>query len=139
MSKEIKVNDTSSRIRITFTASDQALTGEIVVVGFIRKKAKPIPPIRKIVDTAFKRFSVYPSPAPRSSVIKINLKKPDPGQYTVSIINLSGEIVQTEEVFIENKKQPVDFHLKDIAAGTYFVHLFNRKTAASYSEKIIVQ
>jgi hypothetical protein len=42
-------------------------------------------------------------------------------------------------VFIENKKGVFDFHLKDIPTGTYFVHLFNRKTAASYSEKIIVQ
>jgi len=45
----------------------------------------------------------------------------------------------TEEIVIESKKQIIDLNLKDVAPGIYFVHLFNRKTANSYSEIIIVQ
>jgi Secretion system C-terminal sorting domain len=94
---------------------------------------------KKLIDTVLKKFSVYPNPAQRNSSLNISLTKMDAGKYTISIINLAGEIVQTEEVWIENKKQILSFHLKDIAAGAYFVHLFNRKTAASYSEKIIIE
>ena len=59
--------------------------------------------------------------------------------YKISIINLSGEIIQTDERDVEDKNKTATLLLKDVAAGTYFIRLFNKKTAATYSEKIIVQ
>ena len=67
------------------------------------------------------------------------MKKLDQGFYTISIISISGEVVQTEEVIVENKNQQVDFNLNRTTAGTYFVRVFNRNTAASYTERIIVE
>lgn len=115
--------------------------GGVIVVGYSmkQKRQKPFPSIKKIIDTAFKKFSVYPNPVQRNSNMRIDLKKLEAGQYKISIISMSGEVVQTEEIIIENKNQAVDFHVSETTAGTYLVHVFNKKTAASYSEKIIVQ
>lgn len=113
--------------------------GVVVIVGAISRKSKPIPLIERAIDTTFKRFSVYPNPAKPNSLINIDFKKLDQGNYTVSIISLSGQVIQSEDINIETKKQIFGMNLKDIAAGTYVVGLLNKKTRAAYSEKIIVQ
>jgi len=138
--KEIKLNDQTNDLLVSFERVDMVLSGEVVVVGYtIRKKSKPVPIVKKISDTAFKKFSIYPSPAQRNSLVNINLKKLDAGNYNISIINLNGDIVQTDEKDISSKNKLVSLGLKNVAAGTYFVRLINTKTAATYSEKIIVQ
>lgn len=135
--KEILVAGDSMLIALEPVSLCTVTMGLVYKVS-VKKKVEKIPAIRRVVDTAFKRFSVYPNPAQTNSSIKINLKKAEPGEYSVSIIDLSGKLVQNEEVLIENKKQVIELRLKSLAKGTYFVHLLNRKTAASYSEKIIV-
>jgi hypothetical protein len=131
-----------------FNQSFSGALGGVVVVGGLRTNRHPkamaiikdtTARMKRVVDTVLKKFLVYPNPVQSNSSINISLKKIDAGDYTVSIINLAGEIVQTEEVLIESKMQVMSIRLKDITAGTYLVHFFNRKTAASYSEKIIVQ
>jgi hypothetical protein len=52
---------------------------------------------------------------------------------------MSGEVLQTQEIVIDSKKKQIDFFLEEAIAGTYVIHLFNRKTTASFSEKIVVQ
>jgi hypothetical protein len=109
------------------------------VSPMVQRNPGLIEPIKTVIDTTFKKLFVYPNPAHVKSTIHIDLKKLDAGTYTVSIIDMSGEVIQTEEVTIENKKHIIDLNLEETAAGTYFIHVFNRKTAASHSEKIIVQ
>jgi hypothetical protein len=139
-SKEIVLNGKTQNLTVVFETKDVALSGAIVVVGYTRrKKNKPISSTRKVLDTAFKKFSVYPNPVQRNSSVKIDFKKLGEGTYVVSLMNMNGEVAQTEDIVIERKKEVIDFRLKDVAAGTYFVHLLSRKTTASYSEKIIVQ
>jgi hypothetical protein len=138
--KEIKLSPASPEILIALKGT--ATLGEIVSVGLIINRPverKPIPSIKKILDTAFTRFSVYPNPVKRHSNIKIDLKKIKAGDYTISLVNVTGEVVQTEEVTVENKRELVDFSVNQQIAGTYFVKVFNRKTGASYSEKIIIR
>jgi len=139
-SKELEIKDQMVNLIVTFEKSDVALSGDIAIVGYaIRKKSKPIPAIKKVIDTAFKKFSVYPNPAKGNTYIQVDFKKLKAGNYKILIINLSGEIIQTDEQDVEDKNKIATLLLKDVAAGTYFVRLFNKKTAASYSEKIIVQ
>ena len=93
----------------------------------------------RILDTLQKKFSVYPNPVKKHSSLKIDFKKLDVGLYAVSIVSLTGEIITTEKLNIQSKQEIVDFPLGNVAAGTYFIRVINAKTAASYSEKIIVQ
>ncbi len=130
-----------------FTQSLSGTLGGVVVVGVRIKQATKTARLLKdtlimaknAINTAFKKISVYPNPVQRNSSVKLDLKKINEGEYTISIVSMSGEVVQTKEVSLENKKQLTELALKNIAAGTYFIHVFNRKIAASYSEKIIVQ
>ena len=102
-----------------------------------RKESNPATP--KIIDTDFKKFSVSPNPAQNKSYLKIDCSKLENGEYIISVIDMSGEVLQTQEIVIEDKKKLVEFYLQEAGTGTYLIHLFNRKTAASYSEKVIVQ
>lgn len=114
--------------------------GEVLVAGYVRRKVvKPIPLIKKIFDTAFIKFSVYPNPVQNGSSFKIHLKRIEKGAYIISVIGNNGQIVQATEANIENKNQVLDFNLKEVAAGTYFVRLTNKKTGKDFTEKIIVQ
>lgn len=110
--KEVLLKNDSDNLTVVFQKSDYALAGEVVVVGYtIKKKPKKMPLIKKIVDTGFKKFSVYPNPVQRNSNMKIDLRKLEEGQYTISIISTSGEVVQTEEIIIEIKTRWLIFIL----------------------------
>jgi len=139
-SKEIALNAKTTDLTVIFETKDIALSGMVVVVGYIRpKKSKAIPLIKKLADTAFKKFSIYPNPVQRNSSIKIKANKIEAGEYIVSIISLNGEVVQLDELTVANKKKVLDLQLKDFAAGTYVVRLSGKRITASYSEKIVVE
>ncbi|MGN6402148.1 MAG: carboxypeptidase-like regulatory domain-containing protein [Flavisolibacter sp.] len=136
-SKELVLHDTSS---VVITLDAPQLSGEVVVTGLIAyKPPKPISLIKQIRDTAFNRFSIYPNPAYTNSSFTINTKKMKSGDYTFSIINLNGIIIQTKEVEVEHKEQLLSFSLQGIANGSYTVNFTNKKSGKTYTEKLIVQ
>lgn len=141
---EIKPESISQK-NIVMEAPLTGIAGGLIVCV---RADSPFSKFKKVADTilnkvqgisAKEKFSVYPNPVQRNSSLKLDFKKLDAGEYTISIISMSGEVVQTKELSLESRKQLTELTLKNIAAGTYFVHVFNRKTGASYSEKIIVQ
>jgi len=139
LTKEIKVNN-SDFLNIVFDKNEIMMLGEVVVAGLVRSTpVKPVPLIQKIIDTAFTRFSVYPNPVTKNASLNISLKKFEIGKYFISILNSSGETIQSNEVHVESKNQVIDYILKEISAGTYFVRLANKKIGKQYTEKIIVQ
>jgi hypothetical protein len=131
--------DSFSNLRVKMVVLESMMSGEVLIVKKSSKKKDPMPLIKKITDTAFKNFSIYPNPARNNSYLKLDLSKLEKGEYIVSVIAMNGDILQNEEHKTGEKKKIVDFYLRDISAGTYVVHLFNIKTAASFSEKIIIQ
>ena len=139
-SKEIAINEETRNVLVRFEKDDVTLSGEVVVVGYTaRKKSKPFPVIKKVIDTAFNKFSVYPNPTQANSTITIDLRKLDAGDYKISIIGASGDIIQTEEKEISVENKTVTLFLKDVGSGTYFIRVLSRKTGVSYSKKIIIQ
>ena len=129
------------KLNVTMKA---AWMGEVVVTGYVVKKPKPskkknTPLIKKITDTAFRNFSVFPNPTSDRSYLKVDCSKLENAEYVLSVIDMNGEVLQTQEIIVSEKKKQVEFYMEEAKAGTYIIHLFNRKTTASYSEKIIVQ
>ena len=49
------------------------------------------------------------------------------------MIDMSGEVILNQEVTLMEKRKTVDVQLENTSAGTYVVHLFNRRSAASWS------
>jgi hypothetical protein len=123
----------------------QSVVGGLIVhrkfTPAIKIFSKPITSVKKIIDTAFSypKFSVYPNPVPRGAVVKLVLKRLDQGSYQASIIAVSGTIIQSSEVVINNKDQATEININELAAGNYFIRLTNRRTGKYYTEKIIVQ
>jgi hypothetical protein len=135
----VVVRDFSAKT-IMLERSSAMLEGFVIVKTTSRKKKKePIPIVAKIIDTAFKNFKVFPNPARNNSNLKIDCSKLESGEYVLSVIDMSGEVLQTQEIFVDEKKKVIDFYLEEAKAGTYIIHLFNRRSTASFSEKIIVQ
>lgn len=142
--KEVSSHDSVIKVKL-----QPQMMGEVVItVGYaIPKKKQPKSIAKRVVDTVAKKlcvnpiknFSVYPNPVQLNSTMKLNFNSLDKGEYTISVISSSGEIIQTTEVLTNDKNQIVDLPLHEAVAGSYFVHVFNRKTAASYSQKIVVQ
>lgn len=140
-SRKILVKDVKTKdvVMIPFVGT---LDGEIVVtLGMVApKKARTIPlfePQKK--DTAFSQFSVFPNPAAAFSIITIEPRKMEVGNYTVQIISGNGELLQAGEMVVERKMTRIPFALTQIPAGPYFIRLTNKKTNKSYTEIIIVQ
>ena len=130
----------------------QGRVAGVVIVGGVssKKSSRPSPKSQSVVknisdatsktpDTLYKKISVYPNPLKSNSIIKIDLKKLDAGIYTVSIVGMNGNSIHSKEASVQSKNETISFALKNVSAGTYFIRLFNQKTAASYSQKIIVQ
>lgn len=144
---EVKMKDFIDRI----TMEDKMITLNPVIItsneltgrlgGFVvcTRVERTLPTIKQIIDTAFSRFSIYPNPVQKNSSFKIDVKKVQTGNYLISIINLSGQTVQSTEAVIENKYQIININLKDLSAGNYFVRLINRNTGKYFTEKIVVQ
>ena len=119
---------------------DVMIRGEVVVTtGMYVRKTTPDPLIKKLADSISRKLSIHPNPASTMSMLRINSKKLEKGDYVISLLSVSGEVLQTEDVRIEKKQSEVSFQLHNIPAGAYLVHVFNRRTAASYSENLVVQ
>jgi len=135
--KEITVRDSLPLI-IAFDEPQPVALGGLVVCR-VNKNAKPIPLIKQLVDTAFKKFSIYPNPVSQNSVVTINTKKMELGEYTFSLVSVTAAVIQTKEIKIESKQQLVSFSSGEVNSGNYYVTLTNKKSGKAYTEKLIVQ
>ena len=129
VSKEFVVNDFS----FTQVVLDEIqLLGEVVVTGLIATKpSKPVPLIKKAVDTAFSRFSIYPNPLPLNSVFTINTKKLEKADYMISVVSMNGEVIQSRIITVNGKNQVFSFQLEKIVSGNYLVQLLNQSSGKS--------
>lgn len=117
------------------------IKGQVAFVGFTVKKKKPVKPLiqRIFKDTTFNFFKVYPNPVVPGAEINIELKKAEPGEYNVELVNMSGQVVYSGVQRFESKKETNSFKIPYIIAGSYLLQLTNRKSGKKHTEKIIIQ
>jgi hypothetical protein len=101
-------------------------------------KSNPLQLIKKLIDTSTAKFSFYPNPLRAGGNYSIDTKKLQSGDYVMNVVDNSGAIVHTEDVSIITK-QVLSGNLPAVAAGNYYIRLTNKKSGASYSNKIVVQ
>ncbi len=70
--------------------------------------------------------------------LQIKTGRLEKGSYVISLISTTGEVVHTEEVEVKSRKQQICLQLKNVNLETYFVHVFNRETAASFMKELNV-
>ena len=145
---EIKINSHQQNINIPIQLKP-APTGEVVVVGYMRRTSGLISTVTKITkfdkaDTLLKRFlnissfKTYPNPATRGGAIHLEIK--EPGEYQVQLLDNQSRLMKVEEVNISAKNTTSTITIPStIAAGTYYLCLIDDRKKKSYTEKLIIQ
>lgn len=123
-----------------FVTSDYANTMRRTVAGGISVKIarNTVQEVKedKIVEPEV-LFEIYPNPISRGTLLTINLQV-EKGEYTLTLLNGGGQTVQREKVIVAYKKQAVSFRLNEVAAGNYFMQLFDAKSGKSFTRKLVV-
>ncbi|HWJ90303.1 MAG TPA: T9SS type A sorting domain-containing protein [Flavisolibacter sp.] len=103
------------------------------------RTSRGLPLIQRPIDTSVSKFAVYPNPVKSGGSFSIDVKKLGKGDYVMVVVTSNGATVQSSDVSIVSSKQVLYNSLPSVAAGNYYVRLTNKRTGASYSNKIIVQ
>jgi hypothetical protein len=116
--------------------------GKVVMGGVssIRvQKVEIVDVIKPIAPLNQNYLQVFPNPVSSGGNINVSIKKLDEGYYNFQLINLSGQIINQNNVWIDAEASVFNFNLPSVAAGNYFVTLINKKTGKKFTEKIIIQ
>jgi hypothetical protein len=110
----------------------------IITKCYSQKISKPVPVIPDLPPLT-KAFFVYPNPALAGDNLTIEWKEKEEGYYTVQFLNLTGQPVHKQEIWIDAEARSLTIDMPVTAPGSYFLVLANKKTGKKFTEKIIIQ
>jgi hypothetical protein len=129
--------------------SFQMLTGVVggVSVKMPAKKetqrkqlAKPIPSLtKKLMDTAFKFFKIFPNPVSSGASLHIEWKEMEEGYYLLELLDLSGKKINTQETWIDSEARVLNIEIPSVAAGNYLLRVSNKQSGKNFTEKVVIQ
>ncbi len=137
-----------SNSAVIILAERMITMGEVITVVRKSKRKAWIPltdtgkVVRCIKDTLLcikKPLTVYPNPVVRGASVTLSLQMDQPGNYMAQLFSSSGALV--ESMHIEGVDGPRTELLEipgTLAAGMYFIKLFNTQTGKLYKEKVMV-
>ena len=97
----------------------------------LAKQAQPAP--------ARNSISIYPNPVTNGQV-RLSFTDQPEGRYQVQFLDISGKIISSRQVVINNKVQIVEYDLPSMtAAGNYLMRVVNEDTQRSVVNKLVVQ
>jgi len=144
-SVEKVVNLTAEQSTNIILKTSPTIGGEVVVVAgyVVRKKPKSelknVPLLKQTKDTVSKVFKVFPNPIKSNSSLNIETEKLEAGSYSLQLFNLSGQLIFTKEIYIDDEARVLNIQLPSISAGTYFLRMTNKQSGKNSTEKIIIQ
>lgn len=95
-------------------------------------------PGEDLVEKAAAIF-IYPNPVTNGQM-KLSFENQPAGRYQVQLMDISGKVLKTQDININNKVQVEEFILpRLVAAGNYLVKIQNQSSKASVTNKIVVQ
>ena len=96
--------------------------------------------IRKIFNPiVLKKFKVFPNPVQAGTSLQIEWKEKETGSFILQLLNPSGQLTFTKEMWINDEARVLNLQLPSVAAGNYFLRMTNKKSGKSYTEKLIIQ
>lgn len=104
----------------------------------LRKELTDIPLMKSIAKDNIS-FWTYPNPVSAGSSVSIGGTKLKDGNYSVTLFGQSGESVFKQELIVNDKKGATPILVPNVAAGSYFLVLVNKKTGKKFTQGIIVQ
>ena len=83
-------------------------------------------------------ISVYPNPV-TAGAVKVSFNDLPAGKYQVQLLDLSGKLVRSQEVTLNNKSQIENFSVPDVAKGSYLIKVVSESNRVSVTNKLVVQ
>lgn len=84
-------------------------------------------------------IAVFPNPV-TDGLVKLSFTNQTAGKYQVQLLDLSGRLVNTQQVNIIGNKQIAELRLPAlISAGTYYIKVFSETNKFSSTTKLVVQ
>jgi len=84
-------------------------------------------------------ISVYPNPV-SNGLVKLSFDNLAAGKYQIQFMDISGKLIRSQEVNIDNKIQVEEFKLPDlISKGNYLIKVFSDTNKVSIVNKLAVQ
>jgi len=88
---------------------------------------------------AKEKIAIYPNPV-STGMVKVSFSGYSSGNYELQLIELSGKIISTQAVLINNKTQVLEYKLPaQVAKGTYLLKVVGSSNKVINVEKIIVE
>jgi TonB-dependent SusC/RagA subfamily outer membrane receptor len=84
-------------------------------------------------------LKVFPNPVKAGSSLHIECKQKEFGDFRLQLLNASGQLSFTKEIWIDEEARILNLQLPSVAPGNYFLRMTNKKSGKSYTEKIIIQ
>ncbi len=82
--------------------------------------------------------SVYPNPV-TNGFVKLSFDNQPKGKYQVQFMDVSGKIISTQEVTINNRVQVAEFKLPEVmSSGNYLVKVTNAKNKVTIVNQLVV-
>lgn len=139
---EKKIQNDSNSANIVLSIPLSSMTMGVIVRKPIKKKkeSKPVPLLTQILmDTASKYFKIFPNPVSSGASLHIEWKKMEEGYYTLELLDLSGKLVYSREIWIDSEARLLNIEIPSVTAGNYFLRAVDKKSGKSSTEKIIIQ
>jgi hypothetical protein len=119
-----------------------ASKNQVVVGGAIGVRTDKYRLFDYIRDTLLcrkKPLAVYPNPVLRGASVTLSMRIDKQGDYMIQLINGGGGVVElTRMVGVDRTRTELMNIPGTLAAGVYFVRVFNLGTGQMYTEKVVV-
>jgi hypothetical protein len=140
MINEVKVPPGKRAVEIKMELSPEIM-GAVVIVGYGRvKKKSTIPLIGEMLPDSTAKFAkAFPNPVIAGDLLTIQCKNLAKGDYTIELLNGSGQMVQHKELRIENVKPALQLKTPQVRPGAYYLKITNKATRKSVTDKVVIQ
>ncbi len=86
------------------------------------------------------KIGVYPNPASANGLVKLSFEDQPSGRYQIQLTDISGKLISSKEVNINNRLQVQDFNIPGmIVAGNYMIKVMNKGDKAVSVTQLLVQ
>jgi hypothetical protein len=103
------------------------------------KKTTLITEVKNRIFPSKDALKLYPNPIKSRSSLKIEWKQAEAGYYVLQILNSSGQLAFTKEMWIDKEARLLELELPSIPAGTYFLRMTSNKSGKNFTEKLIIE
>jgi CarboxypepD_reg-like domain/Secretion system C-terminal sorting domain len=126
-----------------YTTKGKVMVGSVTKVTSCElNKTEQINPLLKSdinLPITINRLHIYPNPVASGSTVNIAFNQLNEGYYAFQIVNISGQMIQQKEIWIDSEARLLNIDVPSVAVGSYFMILTNKKTGKKFSEKVIIQ